>query len=238
MSTRNVTRLDPDGVRVSADPRRRRAARLRIVSVVIVAACAAALYATRPAPAPRQAPHPVRAGGEPARIAAERPVKVLVQRPSKAAKPSDERRQQMASPPAPRTDAVAARNDRAQAADEKKDARVLSGLMSDVVEGLRVQGGQEGIGVYPPKGTNPPKPGLVVPKDFPLPEGYMRYHQVTDDGRRLDPILVFSPDYDFVDADGMPIAIPESGIVPPEMAPPGLPIRILEIPDERAAAER
>ena len=113
---------------------------------------------------------------------------------------------------------------------------MISDLMGDVAEGLRLQGGSEGIAVYPPKGTNPPKPGVIVPDDFPLPEGYVRYHQVTDDGRRLPPILMFSPDYDFVDADGKPIAVPENGIVPPEMVPPGLEPRILEIPGEPAGA--
>ena len=115
---------------------------------------------------------------------------------------------------------------------------MIAALIRDVTEGLRATGGNEGIGVYPPKGTNPPKPGIIVPEDFKLPEGYVRYHQVTDDGQRLPPILMFSPDYDFVDADGKPIVLPESGIVPPEMAPAGLPTRMLEIPDQSGARAR
>jgi len=90
--------------------------------------------------------------------------------------------------------------------------------------------GPTGIGLFPPPGTNPPKPGIIVPDDYPLPPGYIRYHQTTDDGRALQPILAFSPDYDFVDAAGNPVEIPETGIVPPGMAPPGLPVEILEVP--------
>jgi hypothetical protein len=60
------------------------------------------------------------------------------------------------------------------------------------------------------------------------PEGYVRHYQTTDDGRRLPPILMFHPDYEGVDAAGNPIALPEDRIVPPEMAPPGMPIERLE----------
>ena len=63
-----------------------------------------------------------------------------------------------------------------------------------------------------------------------LPEGYVRHHQATDDGQRIEPILRFSPDYEFVDAAGQPIAIREDRVVPPELAPPGLPIRHIVIP--------
>ena len=63
----------------------------------------------------------------------------------------------------------------------------------------------------------------------------MRYYQTTDDGERLEPILMFSPDYQFVDADGKPIDVPKDGVVPPEMAPPGLPQRVLEVPSTRTA---
>jgi hypothetical protein len=103
-------------------------------------------------------------------------------------------------------------------------------LARDLIERLRASGETGGIAVFPPPGTNPVRTGIVVPDEFELPEGYVRYYQITDDGRRLEPILMFSPDYDFVGPDGQPIAVPKDGIVPPDMAPPGLPVRMLEVP--------
>ena len=41
---------------------------------------------------------------------------------------------------------------------------------------------------------------------------------------------MFSPDYQFFDAANQPIAIPADRVVPPELAPPGLPIRRIVIP--------
>jgi hypothetical protein len=107
----------------------------------------------------------------------------------------------------------------------------LESLARDIIEGLRASGETGGLAAFPPPGTNPVKTGLVVPDDFELPEGYVRYYQTTDEGRRLKPVLMFSPDYQFVDADGKPITVPKDGIVPPEMAPPGLPVRMLEVPE-------
>jgi hypothetical protein len=69
-----------------------------------------------------------------------------------------------------------------------------------------------------------------VPEDFELPEGYVRHYQATDDGASLPAILMFHPDYVLLDANGGPVALPEGGIVPPELAPPGMPIVLLEIP--------
>lgn len=87
-----------------------------------------------------------------------------------------------------------------------------------------------GIAVFPPLGTDPPKRGILVPEDFELPEGYVRHHQATDDGESLPAILMFHPDYQWLDENGVAIALPEDLIVPPELAPPGLPIQLLEIP--------
>ncbi len=115
------------------------------------------------------------------------------------------------------------------AAAEREQRRVES-MAQDVIEGLRASGETRGLAAFPPKGTDPIKTGLVVPDDFQLPEGYVRHYQTTDDGQRLEAILMFSPDYKFVDADGRPVALPDDGIVPPDMAPPGLPLRTLEIP--------
>lgn len=94
-------------------------------------------------------------------------------------------------------------------------------------------GGEEasGIALFPPPGTNPPKPGIVVPDDFELPPGYVRHHQVTDDGTQLPPILMFHPDFEWVDAQGRPIELPADHVVPADLAPPGMPVRMLEVPD-------
>jgi hypothetical protein len=102
--------------------------------------------------------------------------------------------------------------------------------MKDVITRLNEAGIHSGIGAFNPPGTSPPLVGLAVPVDFPLPEGYVRHHQATDDGQTIEAILMFSPDFDFFDASGRPIAIPENRVVPPEMAPPGLPIRTIRIP--------
>src|SRR5205823_6989544 len=89
-------------------------------------------------------------------------------------------------------------------------------------------GERAGLAVFPPPGTKPVKRGIIVPDGFELPEGYVRHYQTTDDGRRLPPILMFHPDYEGVDADGKPIPLPEDRIVPPEMAPHGMPLRTLD----------
>lgn len=91
--------------------------------------------------------------------------------------------------------------------------------------------GPGGTALFPPPGTNPPKPGIIVPDDFELPTGYVRYHQTTDDGKDLAPILTFHPDYEFVDEAGQPVQVPADLVVPPELAPPGIPVEILEIPE-------
>jgi hypothetical protein len=89
-------------------------------------------------------------------------------------------------------------------------------------------GEQAGMAAFPPPGTKPIKRGLVVPDDFELPPGYVRHYQTTDDGRPLLPILMFHPDFAGVDENGNPIAVPEDRIVPPELAPPGLPLHTLD----------
>ena len=87
-----------------------------------------------------------------------------------------------------------------------------------------------GIGLFPPPGTDPIKVGIVVPDDFELPEGYLRHYQVTDDGQELEPILLFHPDYELLDDAGNPVPLPPDRVVPPELAPPGMPIRAVEVP--------
>jgi hypothetical protein len=102
--------------------------------------------------------------------------------------------------------------------------------MNEVIERLHQAGVRSGLGAFQPPGTRPPLVGLAVPEDFPLPEGYVRHYQATDDGQRIEPILMFAPDRQFVDAAGLPIAIPKDRVVPPELAPPGLPARRITIP--------
>ena len=104
----------------------------------------------------------------------------------------------------------------------------------DYIAVLRENGETGGLAAFPPPGTNPPKSGIIVPEGYQLPEGYVRHYQTTDDGRRLDAILMLSPDYEFIDEHGSPIDVAEDRIVPPELAPPGLPIQLLEVPTTSA----
>ena len=100
----------------------------------------------------------------------------------------------------------------------------------EVIARLRAAGINTGIAAFNPPGTSPPLIGIAVPDEFPLPEGFVRHTQATDDGQRIEPILMFSPDYDFYDAKGRLIDVPEDRVVPPEHAPPGLKIRMIRIP--------
>jgi hypothetical protein len=102
--------------------------------------------------------------------------------------------------------------------------------MNEVIERLQQAGVRSGLAAFSPPGTRPPLVGLAVPEDFALPDGYVRHHQVTDDGQRIEPILMFAPDRQWVDAAGQPVAIPKDRVVPPELAPPGLPVRRIKIP--------
>jgi hypothetical protein len=69
-----------------------------------------------------------------------------------------------------------------------------------------------------------------VPEDFALPEGYVRHHQATDDGQRIEAILMFAPGFQLLGPDRRPIAMPADRVVPPELAPAGLPIRRIVVP--------
>jgi hypothetical protein len=103
--------------------------------------------------------------------------------------------------------------------------------MAEVIRGLHEAGIREGLGAFNPPGTVPLMPGLAVPEDFALPPGYVRHYQVTDEGEMLPAVLMFSPDHQWFDADGRPIAMPDDRLVPPEMAPPGLPIEPIPLPE-------
>lgn len=105
--------------------------------------------------------------------------------------------------------------------------------MSQVIDKLHEAGIFTGLGAFNPPGTNPPLTGLAVPENFPLPAGYVRHYQATDDGQSIEPILMFAPDQVIYDANHQAIAIPEDRVVPPELVPPGFPIRRIVIPPPR-----
>ena len=102
--------------------------------------------------------------------------------------------------------------------------------MGEVISGLHKAGIRTGLGAFNPPGTSPPLVGLAVPEDYPLPEGYVRHFQATDDGQAIEPILMYSPDYEFLDAAGQAIEIPADRVVRVAQAPAGLPIRQVRIP--------
>lgn len=87
--------------------------------------------------------------------------------------------------------------------------------------------GDGGIYVFNKPGTKPIKDGIIVPEGFELPPGYVRHFQHTDDGEDVPPILMFHPDHKLFDAAGHPVPLPPDLIVPPELAPKGMPIRML-----------
>lgn len=103
--------------------------------------------------------------------------------------------------------------------------------MADVIAALHDAGIHDGLGAFNPPGTSPPLQGLVVPEDFELPDGYVRHHQVTDEGEPIEPILMFSPDFEFYDESGSRIELPPDRVVPPELAPPGMPLVQVQIPE-------
>ncbi|MBI2396542.1 MAG: hypothetical protein HYV17_02010 [Xanthomonadales bacterium] len=103
--------------------------------------------------------------------------------------------------------------------------------MAELIEALNDAGVREGIAAFNPPGTSPLLRGIAVPPEFQLPPGYVRHHQVTDQGEDIEPILMFAPEVQFFDEHGQPITIPEDRVVPPELAPPGLPIRSIDLPD-------
>ena len=102
--------------------------------------------------------------------------------------------------------------------------------MGEVIDRLHEAGVHSGLGAFPKPGTSPPLIGLAVPDEYALPPGYVRHFQATDDGQRIEPILMFSPDFEFYDSAGNRIELPADRVVPPNMAPPGLAIRQIAIP--------
>lgn len=101
--------------------------------------------------------------------------------------------------------------------------------MSDVISRLHAAGVHGGLGAFSPPGTRPPLVGVAVGDDFELPPGYVRHHQATDDGQRIEPILMYAPDHPLVAALG-PAARPQDRVVPVDRLPVGLPARLVVVP--------
>jgi hypothetical protein len=181
-----------------------------VVALLLVVAGAAALWllwapsGPAVAPAPLPAAPPAAAGGPIARAAPGRPPAAPVRAPEGDADPT------------PDLSSYVARGEKPS--------------MSDVIERLHQKGVYTGLGAFSPPGTSPPLAGLAVPEDFVLPKGYVRHHQATDDGQPIEAMLMFAPGFQLFDAAGRPIAMPANRVVPPELAPPGLPVRRIAIP--------
>jgi len=97
--------------------------------------------------------------------------------------------------------------------------------------------GPTGLALFPAPGTKKIKRGILVPEGFELPPGYLRHYQTTDDGQQLPAILLFHPDFTPKGPDGQPIPIPPDRVVPPELAPKGMPIQVFTPPDDLGAAD-
>ncbi|OQY66671.1 MAG: hypothetical protein B6D46_09425 [Polyangiaceae bacterium UTPRO1] len=136
-------------------------------------------------------------------------------------------RRMAAAPVAPRAAAAVAASPAPATSPREVDA-------GDAIRALREEGIHTGIAAFGLPGSDPPKSGIIVPDDFPLPEGYVRHYQTTDDGEALPAILMFHPDYEFLDGRGRVIAVPADRVVPRALAPPGLdPDRVLHPPERR-----
>jgi lysophospholipase L1-like esterase len=105
--------------------------------------------------------------------------------------------------------------------------------MGELIGALRASGEHEGLAAFNPPGTSPLLRGLLVPDDFQLPSGYVRHYQTTDDGVALAAILMFAPDTQKLDVNGRRVSIPENRVVPAELAPRGLPIQFIDIPESK-----
>lgn len=109
-------------------------------------------------------------------------------------------------------------------------ARAEIRSISEWIERLHEAGIYSGIGAFNPPGTSPPMIGLAVPEDYVLPTGYVRHHQATDDGQRIEAILMFDPDFHPKDVHNRPIPLPKDLVVTPELAPLNFPIRKIVLP--------
>lgn len=213
--------MDGDGVRIveNAGRGRRRAAVYKLLALILVG-CSAGYLLTIDKGPPDAEPPGSQGQETRGRVSDGNTVATAQSPPFESAPVS--RRELTARPPAPGRDP----NDLASYSVPGQPAPSVE----EVIDRLHEAGIHSGIGAFQPPGTSPPLIGLAVPEDYVLPEGYVRHFQATDDGQRIEPILMFSPDFEFFDAAGNPIRIPQNRVVPPDMAPPGLAIRRIEIP--------
>jgi hypothetical protein len=216
---RGARRVDGDGVRfVQTSSRRKSVALWMLALAALLVTTLVALRWLRPSP-PEAAPL---ASAATPRVSAEAP------------RPAERPRLAPPAPPA-KTSPAETRPVRAPEPEPDPEPAGEPPKREDPPVGFGPPG--SGMALFPPPGTEPLRSGILVPDDFPLPEGYVRHHQATDDGELLPAILMFHPDYEWIDEAGEPIALPGDRIVPPELAPPGLPIRMLELPPTEGGAE-
>ena len=203
--------IEADGVRVTPDDGSARSLALLVLAIAMVALAAGLLLESSPGPAPEpleQTSPPQVSGG--ALLAAN-------------AEPGLP----------PRSATVVAKKPRLEPRRMSEEA-LLRALQRAEARGtidLGKPGDQAGIAAFPPPGTKPIKRGIVVPEDFELPAGYVRHHQTTDDGRQLPAVLMFHPDFELVDASGNAVPLPADRLVPPDLAPEGLAIELLDAPE-------
>jgi len=230
MERQSPSRSDPDGVRIVALRQRNRRRWHAWAVVAVVVAVGLGLGWQLVGGGEGASPHRSLEGtdGAPIMKAEDAPTPAKREEPSAAPVTSRDL--------APARDSRPASGRRARRRDPTAIGPERELTLNDVKPLL--QGSREGIGVFPLPGTSPPKSGLIVPDDFPLPEGYVRHYQSTDDGQELPPILMFHPDYEWFDEAGNPIPIPADRVVPPELAPPGLPLQRLELPAAPGARNR
>jgi len=205
-------------VKIVATPGVRKSVWLIAGALALVALAALVLARSAHGPvAPAPAPP------EPARVAAAAPA-----RDEAGEKPAPSRHARRIERPAAEQPAPADPAAPAQPA--------LPPSHEDVPFSMGKPGEKSGMQLFPAHGTKPIKIGIVVPDDFEVPEGYVRHFQANENGEMLPAILLFHPDYEWLDDEGNPIELPPDRVVPPELAPPGLPIQMLEVPDEPGGA--
>ena len=208
---REDTASEIDRMRVTSDDGSARSLALLVLAVALVALAAGLLLESSPGPAPEplgqasraQAPEGAPLAASPAAGVAPQSATAVASRPR-----LEPRRM-----------------------SEEAMLRALQRAEARGTIDLGQPGERAGIAAFAPPGTKPIKRGIVVPEGFELPPGYVRHYQTTDDGRQLPAVLMFHPDFELVDANGNAIPIPSDRVVPPELAPEGLAIQLLDAPE-------
>ncbi|MCK7593035.1 hypothetical protein [Pseudomarimonas salicorniae] len=212
---------DGDGVRViRRAPTDRRWRVLGWLAFALLAGVALGLLARRPGQPPVAPTHAAakQVSGVETRVAAPVPSAAVPKRRLPVSEPT-ERAEDFELPSLDPDDLAAY----VRPGDEEPTA-------AELIEALREAGIESGLAAFNHPGTSPPLEGLAVPEDYELPEGYVRHHQVTDEGEPIEAILMFSPDLELRDESGALIELPADLVVPEALAPPGLPIRRVSLP--------